>query len=35
MAVREELGAHWGAETDTQLVRWPIHVRAGYPDRTP
>lgn len=35
IAVREELAAHWGSETDTQLVRWPVHVRAGYPDRTP
>ncbi len=35
IALREELAAHWGSETDTQLVRWPVYVRAGYPSRTP
>ena len=25
----EKLRAHWGAEQPTQLVRWPVHVRAG------
>jgi SAM-dependent methyltransferase len=32
-AVCDELRPHWGADGDTQLVRWPVHVRAGYPDR--
>jgi SAM-dependent methyltransferase len=32
VTVREELRAHWGSETDTNLVRWPVHVRAGYFD---
>jgi len=34
VAVREELAAHWGPDTEAQLVRWPVYVRAGYLDRT-
>jgi len=30
IAVRDELRAHWGADASTHLVRWPIHVRAGF-----
>lgn len=31
LAVEAELRPHWGGHEDAQLVRWPIHVRAGYP----
>ena len=34
IAVREELRPQWGDDGETQLVRWPLHVRAGYLDRT-
>jgi len=29
IALESELRAHWGGADDRQLVRWPIHVRAG------
>ena len=29
IAVESALRAHWGAADDRQLVRWPVHVRAG------
>jgi len=34
LPLRAELATQWGSDTDTQLVRWPVHVRAGYLDRT-
>lgn len=29
-AVEAELAEHWGGKENRRLVRWPLHIRAGY-----
>ena len=28
--VEAELAEHWGGKENRRLVRWPLHIRAGY-----